>query len=241
MTITKREIIASVVIIAVMMIVGFVISENIQQNLLEKYQEYDTAVQITDEEMFRHGMKTNIGNAFVYGDLKTIDPVTFPEIGGEFSYIKKEEQEYTRHSRTVTRTYTDDEGNTHTETETEYYWTWDTVNTVSKESTKISFLNVEFDYSKISFLTTHEITTLDTGYHTRNVYYGKGTECKGTIFTILKDNTISKTSLHNNLTIEETIDNLESGYQLVIFWIFWVIATAGAVAGFYFFENKWLE
>lgn len=241
MRITKREIIVSVVIISIMIIIGLVISEAIRQNLLEKYQIYDTAVQIDSEELFRYGMKTDIGYAFVYGDLKTIDPVGFPEIEGEYSHIKKEEQEYRRHSRTVTKTYKDSKGNTHTKTEIEYYWTWDTIRSESKTATKISFLNVEFEYSKIPFSATHQIATLDTGNKQRNVYYGKKAECEGTIFTMLEDDTISKTSFYEDLAIKETIEHLENGYEIVIFWIFWVLLTIGFVLGFYYLENRWLD
>ena len=83
MEIKKREVIFSVVIIAVMLIIGFTVSGKIRQGLLEEYQEYDTAVQIDSEELFRYGMRTDIGHAFVYGNLKTLDPVTFSEIEGE--------------------------------------------------------------------------------------------------------------------------------------------------------------
>ena len=94
MKIKKREVILSIVIITIMVIIGLVISDKINQSLLEQYLEYDTAVQIDTEELFRYGMSTNIGNAFVYGDLKAVDTVSFPEIEGKYSYIKKEEQEY---------------------------------------------------------------------------------------------------------------------------------------------------
>ena len=241
MEITKREIIASVVIIGLMLSIGFMISESMQQSLLEQYQVYDTAVQIDSEELFRYGMKTDIGHAFVYGDLKTVDPVTFSEIDGQYSYIKKEEQEYRRHSRTVTRTYTDSNGNTKTKTEIEYYWTWDTMRTETKTSTKISFLNVEFEYSKLPFPSSNYITTLDTGYHKRNVYYGTGIQFKGTIFSTLKGNTINQTSFYEEKTISETIEDLESGYEIILFWIIWIILTAALVVGFYYFENRWLH
>lgn len=241
MEITKREIIASVVIVAVMLILGFVITDSIQQRLLEEYQTYDTAVKIDSEELFRHGMKTDIGYAFVYGDLKAVDPVSFPEIKGKYSYIKKEEQEYRRHSRTVTKTYTDSNGKTHTKTEIEYYWTWDTMRTETKTAKKITFLNVEFKYSKIPFPSSHHIRTLDTGYHKRNVYYGKGIEYKGTIFTTLKDNTISKTSFYEDKNISETIEHLESGSEILIFWIFWILLTGFLIFLFYYLENRWLK
>lgn len=241
MEIKKREIVFSVIIIAVMIIIGFFISNEIHQNLLEKYQEYDTAVQIDSEELFRYGMKTDVGKAFVYGNLKALDPVTYPEIEGEYSYIKREEQEYRRHSRTVEETYKDSEGNTKTRTKIEYYWTWDTMRTESKTSTKISFLDVEFEYGKIPFPSSHEIKTISTGYHKRNIYYGTGTEFEGTIFTTLKENTIEKTSFYRNQTITDTIDSLETGYQLVIFWVCWILFTAALVGGFCYLENKWLD
>ena len=69
MEIKKREVIASIVIIAIMLIIGFSISNSIRQNLLEKYHEYDTAIHIDKEELFRYGMRTSIGHAFAYGVL----------------------------------------------------------------------------------------------------------------------------------------------------------------------------
>ena len=60
-----------------MLIFGVIIHGNINESLMLKYQEYDTALQIdNDSELFAYGMRTNVGNAFVYGDLKAIDTVT---------------------------------------------------------------------------------------------------------------------------------------------------------------------
>lgn len=28
---------------------------------------------------------------------------------------------------------------------------------------------------------------------------------------------------------------------LVVFWVFWTLLTAGAVVGFYYIDNRWLE
>lgn len=241
MEIKKREVIASIVIIAMMLIFGFSISNSIRQNLLEKYIEYDTAIHIDEEELFRYGMRTSIGNAFVYGKLGTLDPVTFPEIQGAYSYVEKEEQEYRMHTRTVTETYTDSNGKTKVRTKTETYWTWDTMRTERQASTRIEFLNVEFAYGQIPFPSSNYITTIDTGYHKRNVYYGTGTDFQGTIYTSLKENTISETSFYCNQTIDETIERLESGGQILAFWIFWILLTAVLVVGFYYLENKWLD
>ena len=88
--ITKREVLFSIVIIAVMTLIGFVIHGKISDNLMNEYQKYNTALQIdNNSEMFSYGMRTDIGNAFVHGDLKAVDTVTYPEIGGAYMYVEK--------------------------------------------------------------------------------------------------------------------------------------------------------
>ena len=69
MEITKREVIASITIIAVMMILGFVIAGKIDAYQIRKNSEYYKAIQITDPDQFRYCMDTSVGNAFVYGKL----------------------------------------------------------------------------------------------------------------------------------------------------------------------------
>ena len=241
MEIKKREVIASVVIISLMLVIGFAINEKIRQSLLENYQIYDTAVRIDDKELFEYGMKTNVGYAFAYGELKTLDPVSYSEVSGNYSYIKKEEQEYRKHYRYVEEEYKDSNGKKHTRTKKEEYWTWDTMRTESKTATKILFLDVEFAYEKIPFPSSHHIETVKTGYHKRNVYYGTESDFQGTIFTSLKENTIHNTKFYENQTIAETIESLETGVEIVIFWILWILLIIGLVIGFYYLENKWLD
>ena len=107
MRVTKREILVSVAIICIMILLGVVISGSINDAVMAKQQEYNTALQINkDKDLFEYGMETNVGNAFIYGDLKAVDTVTFPEIGGKYSYVRKVKERYTRHTRTVTKTRT---------------------------------------------------------------------------------------------------------------------------------------
>ena len=76
MEITKREIIASIAIVAIMCVIGFFISDKITDYENDKNAEYQKAIHIEDSELFQYGMNTNIGNAFVYGDLEAVDTVT---------------------------------------------------------------------------------------------------------------------------------------------------------------------
>lgn len=241
MEITKREVLFSTVIICVMLIIGIVISGNISDNLMDKYQEYNTALQIdADRDLFEYGMRTNIGKAFVYGDLKAVDTVTYPEVGGEYSYIKKVKERYTKHTRTVTKTKTVN-GKTKTYTEKKVYWTWDPVDSWDKHCDKISFLDVEFDYGTIDFPLYSHITTQKESSTIRYVYYGTDVSYTGTLYTTLKDDTISETKFYNNQDIAGTIENLKSGWQLTVFWIVWILVIAGCVFGFYYVDNRWLE
>ena len=101
--ITARELLFSVIIVILMLTAGFFIGEKIASAADERNQEYEQAAKIDgDKELFEYGMRTDIGNAFVCGTLKVVDPVSLPEIDGEYAYIEKVEERYTKHTRTVT-------------------------------------------------------------------------------------------------------------------------------------------
>lgn len=135
--ITKREILASISIIAVLLLIGFVISGKISNYILDRNEKYNKAVKIEDSGLFEYGMRTNIGDAFIYG---------------------------------VNTQYT------------------------------------------------------------------------GTIFTELRDKTISDNSpFYEDSTIDETIDYLETGFELWMFWVIWIIVIGLCVFGFYYIDNEWLE
>ena len=239
--ITKREILASISIIAVMILIGILISGKISECQMDKNEKYNKAVKIESQEMFRYGMDTNVGNAFVYGDLKAVDTVTYPEIGGEYMYVEKVKERYTMHTRVVT--YTTGSGKTRrTHTRTKTYWTWDRVGSEDIKCKEISFCRVNFTSNKIDLPGTDYIDTIKESSHVRYKYYGVDTEYKGTIFTDLRDKTISdNTSFYNNSTIDETIERLESDFPIIIFWIFWIILIGGVVFGFYYLDNRWLD
>ena len=235
--ITFREILASISIIAVMLLIGFVISGKISQIQSDRNAKYNKAVKIESADLFRYGMDTNVGNAFVYGDLEAVDTVTYPEIGGEYMYVEKEEEHYNRH----TRTYTTTDGKGHTKIHTEVYWSWDYAGSESKQCKEVSFCGIVFDSNKIELPSADYIKTIKESSHVRYKYYGTKTKYTGTIFTELKDKTISDSTSFYELPIEETKDLLEKNSGVVIFWIIWTIVMVLAVFGFYYIDNEWLE
>lgn len=244
MEITKREIIASIVIIALMQIIGFAISDKIQDAVNDKNAEYQKAIHINDSEVFQYGMDTNIGNAFVYGDLEAVDTVTYPEIGGEYMYASKVEERYERHEEWVE----DDDGNRKKKVSYE----WKTANTENKQAKEIKFCGIIFPCSKINLPGASHITTINGDkvwswqsgerVKVRFKYYGVSTKHTGTIYTDLRNQTISDNShFYKDCTIEQVLEKCTSNVDVVIFWVIWIIITVLLVCGFYYLDNKWLE
>lgn len=240
-TITKREILLSIAIIAVLLALGLWISDGITESQMDRNMVYDQALRVDSTDIFEYGMRTDAGNAFVYGELKAVDTVSFPEIGGEYMTVQKIKERYTKHTRTVTKTRTvNDKTQTYTEIET--YWTWDEVDRETLRNKRITFLGVEFERGKIDIPGLHYLDTIKESSKIRYQYYGTGTEFVGTLYTDLRDNTISDESeFYENRTIEQTIEHLKVPVGSIAFWIFWVILMGGTLYGFFYIDNRWLE
>lgn len=248
MKITKREIIVSIAITAIMLIIGFIISGKIIDSQNDKNIEYQKAVHITDSELFQYGMETNVGNAFVYGEIQPVDTVTFEEIGGEYLYVEKVKERYEKHEREVTKK--DKDGKEYKAKE-EYY-EWDTESRESKHVEEISFLGIVFPYGKISLPGDKYIDTIHGDREwswksgefvkVRFQYYGVSTNHTGTIYTRLSENTISDNSpFYKDCTIEQALERCTSNGGNVIFWIAWILFMGACVYGFCYLDNKWLE
>ena len=242
MEITMREIFTSIVIIAIWLCVGLVIAEKIDTWQQDKNIEYYKAAKIEDEALFEHAMNTNLGNSFVYGELRAIDPVAYPEIKGAYCYITKIIEEYTMHTRIVTKTRTDANGELETYTETETYWEWDEINREEKYVDTVVFLGQQFDINKFDLPSADYIETIKKTSTIRYKYYGLPDVMTGTIYTVLKDGTISDNSqFYNSKNIEATLESLENGGYTIIFWIAWVVIMASIVYGFCYLDNRWLN
>ena len=239
--ITKREILVSVSIVAIMLLIGVLNAGKISDYQLDKNEKYNKAIKIESRELFEYGMRTNAGNAFVYGDLKAVDTVTYPEIGGEYIYIEKVKERYTMHTRQVAHTTTTN-GKTHTYYTTETYWTWDYAGSEERICDEISFLKHVFSVSKIDLPGKEYIDTVKESGHIRYKYYGVGLNFTGTIFTELADKTIADNSpFYENMKIDETVEYLETDFAMWIFWIIWMALIGVSVYSFYYIDNKWLE
>ena len=197
--ITIREIIASIVIISFMLSVGFNIANKLKDNETKQNEKYQKAIEINDSEMFKHCMETDTGDAFVCGELKAVDTVTFPEIDGEYMYIKKVEEWYERHEKWVDRK---DEKTGKIKRVKKVWYEWDEKNRWIEHSKQIMFCSVVFPYEQIDLPYSHHIKTINSDkvyswysgekVKVRFKYYVIDKKYTGTIFANLKDNTIPK-------------------------------------------------
>mgnify|MGYP000413571986 FL=1 len=114
------------------------------------------------------------------------------------------------------------------------------------------FCGIEFPYDKIPYSLDNHIETIKSGREyswksgefvkVRYKYYGTSPKHTGTVYTKLSDGTISYNSrFFKDYTIEQALDSCTHSVANEMFWALWIALTAGAVIGFCYFDNKWLE
>lgn len=240
--ITKREVITSIVIFSIMFSIGLSLMSDQEQKQMDHNEIYNKAVKIESQDIFQYGLRTNIGNAFVSGNIVAKSPVSYPEVDGKYAYIEKVKEVYTMHTRRVAHTRTIN-GKSSTYYTTEIYWTWDYHGKDSKNVSELIFNGVTFPFEKIDLPGASYIDTIYESGHVRYRFYGVKSFLTGTIFTNLKDGTISDNSMfYENMSIDETYNHLidSSKYRIIILWIIWTIITGALIFAFVSLENRWL-
>lgn len=255
--ITKREVLVSSVILCAMLTVGLFINSSISEHTAAKNEVLISAVQIDSPSTFAHALKTNVGNVLAYGTLEAVDPVSFPELSGRFLAANKIREEYTMHVETYT--VTDSEGNSHVETRT--YWSWDYSGQATEQASTVTFLGhstspdsfIMNNMSRLS-LSQDELSS-DCPYRLRGNYLYKDSDTRyyykvipvstvGTVQATLMDNQFaSQATFYPNQQPDDVIENSLRFQNVpnIIFWVFWSLLIAGAIVGFCYLDNRWLE
>lgn len=212
MRIKKREVLFSVIIVLVMIFIGIFVSDAILQGAVSKSESYRTATVIENTDQFYYGMDTNFGNVLVYGDVSSNSSVTYDEIGGGFIYIEKNKEEYTRHTRTVTK----------------------------YESIELPAERLNLDSVGVDNRMNYIYVGSDDRYYynvvpmpmTGTIYTSLQNGTINDSSALFRDMTPEQVIAH--MEQNETI-------YTVVFWVIWVLLTCGAVCAFLYLENKWLD
>lgn len=242
--ITKREVIVAIAVTLMLIGIGFLIGGVITDVVTEANENYYKALHIeNDVDTFKYSLNTNVGYALCEGVASATEPVSIPEIQGEYFYIKKVKEEYTRHTRQVAHHYTDSKGHSHTYYTTEVYYTWDYRNSWSWQSPQTNFLGVTFDNYKFNLASyNYQYDIQKESSSIRYVYYVVPKEVYGTLFTNIVDNDITEPNFSRS-TIEEIIADKEKSadFWVTVFWVAWVLIIIAADIGYVLLENRYLE
>lgn len=265
MTVTKREIWVSIIIIVAFIVSGLFISNCIEKKQQEVAEKYYKSLKIdNDSKMFDYNMKTNGGNTLAYGNGKVIDPVSVPELNGKYAVVVKYTERYEKHIEY--EEVEDEDGETHIEEVVKY--SWDRIHTDYLKSNKVNFLEKEFS-SDVFHLGSGSRVDLEKEvseqyknlYHWGYLYQNADwvedvgdirwyftvvpTEFKGSLFLNLNGENITKDNsvFYMEQTIEDVIEEKKVAGTVgkVIFWVFWVMLGGFAVFMFLYAENHWLE
>ena len=243
MEITKREILISTVIVAVMLGIGIWISSPILSKALNNYIEIASSVVVGDAEKFDYIKRTDAGRFIADGTLYVTDTVRLEELHKPYSYIKKVKEEYRLH----TETYTTTDGKGHVQTHTRTYHSWDEMKHWTYKSENGVFLGQDFKMAELYRYRSKKDTTINMPKKflendTRYVYY----TCPPSFDGVLVGTALNKQ--YNDVKFKEGMDSakyLEHNERSInsgtaVFWILWVLLTGFIVVGFYALENKWL-
>lgn len=180
---TNRKILLSLAVFAgavFLFTIGFWIESKIVDGAEQRARMYQTAIQTQGDDQLNYSIDTQQGKVLTTVTIKAVDTVKFPEMNKEFPYVRKIEERYTQHERTVcethyrtetrTRTVYDADGNASTETYTEEvpyevchqetYYTWDEINRWELEATKVNMAGREYPKAMFS-LGTRDIDAKD--------------------------------------------------------------------------------
>lgn len=228
-TITKRELIASISILVFFFVAGAMLYGILDKQANDANDIYRKAITITDSQNMKYGIETGIGNAFVGGELSSIDPVTYK--GTEYMSLKIVKQKYTKHIRKSGKN-------------TIITHSWDTINTSYSSCNYVNFLGIKFLYKNIDGLVYREIETVKESYTIRYIYYGIPKAIKCSSFVSLNKDIVNKNIyFHENVDVNalRRICLNDGKVTKICFVIGWIVLTSFAVFMFYRIDNNWLE
>ena len=243
MEVTKREILFSTIILAIMIGLGVWISNPIVSSLTKNALETVSAVQAKDSDKFGYIKRTNAGRFLAEGPLVANDTITIPDIPGQFSYIEKVKEVYTMH----TQVYTTTDGKGHVRTHTRTYWSWDVKGREEFETADYNFLGENFTKKEIGYRGDCEKdTTIYNkkfwGSNVRYVYYTTPVAVEGLMTGVADGKSYNDLKFTRNVLIEDRIESAERKILSIpiVFWTLWIILTGAVITLFYVLENKWL-
>ena len=222
---------------------GVWLSGPIMTKATERYLKVAASVVVDTNDKFDYISRTDAGDFLAEGTLSVIDTIRLEELPGVYSYVRKAKEEYRMHTETYTTT--DSKGHTHVHTRT--YWSWDVMKTWKYISERARFLGKEFVLKEVYNPVPVRDTVIDAPRKmfenkTRYVYYTAPPSFDGTMIGSAMNKQYLRPHFIEDMTPGKYIMAAEKSLNdgTILFWILWVLLTAGLIFGFYYLENRWL-
>ena len=259
--VTFREVLVSIIIILLLGAVGVIIDSKITDVYIENTSVYKKSLKIRDEDSLNYLMSTKAGNSLIEGEFKSNKGVTFKELKGSYTYIRKVKEVYTMHSRLVCKTVGSGK-NSHEVCHTEYYWSWDYHGSDEKYAKNITFLEQSLNTKHVVSQVPDKTLKLKDNlsdknsmklrenylYKSSNVrYYYEyiPLNFKGTIFTSFNDDKkcFNQYQIKYNQTIDQLLEYESNSVNIfgIIFKIAWLVLIGSTVYLYVIRENEYLE
>jgi len=269
--ITKGEVIITCIALVVWTTICVFINMAISNAVMKSNEVYYKAIQIdNDEKLFEYAMRTNAGNALVYGTAKSLETVSDEKLKKQYLAIKVYIDRYEEKVRY--EDITDDEGNVIGQRAI-YYEEWCSYQTYSSHSNVISFLGTEFPYSTLSIsnytrlslnsdtVKDEYVSDISMNYiypngiwssvgDLRYSYYIVPLEQPITVLADLRNNTMynvqtenRSVDIHYNSTIDEVMKSITNSESLpnIVFSIVWYILFIVGACFFVCERNRWAD
>lgn len=245
--ITLREVAISVIILLITVSIGWMITNKIREANLDKNVRLESALKITNSDIYNHAINTNLGDIIAYGTMYATTPVTNERISGEYTNITEIEEHYVQKTRVVTYSCNCTKKGCRTCTRTETYWDWDEINRNVSISPTMRFLDNEYSYDLFVNYPENYIDTVKTSSKVRFKYYGVPSNFATSIIVNTSDGIIkpfngNTIELFVNKTPEETIALKETSntFWIFLFWVIWLTLIGITIYGFMYLENEYL-
>ena len=270
--ITKGEILVVCIAFVVWTTLCVFINLAILNYTMKTNEVYYKAIQIDgDNELFEYAMRTNAGNALVYGTAICVDSVTDEMLKGNYLAIKVDVDKYVQ--KVKYEDVKDSEGNVIGQ-KAVYYKEWDHYKSSDVCATTINFVGVDFPYYKLSIKNFKSLTlnssNVASEYSNKiknNYIYPEGTFSHSvgdlrysysvvpisqniTILASLKDGSIynalsndTSVTIHYGESISRVIESRKNSENVpnIFFTIVWYILFIVFACLFVNERNKWAD
>lgn len=240
MEITKREIIVYVAIVFLWICATTGIDYHVTQRKDDESIQYKQAVQVKSPDRLQYAINTDLGDILTYGQVKTVDPVGYLEIGKKYMSASWVKERYTRHMEPIVYSTGKVSYPSYTVSRVKVYYSWDVIDKGSVTSKSVKYLGQEIPTSEIHVDEKH-IKTVKTEPNIRFEYYGVPKNFKATMF-INANGKANIKSTYKDKNIEEVIRGKWNSIQTakMIIWITSMIMCI-AVCVFVYRKNHWLN